>query len=89
MAQYFQSRMDRQDDPGFDSYCDSDSDLRLTVLRKDEEYYVFVWREEHKAELLRTLGRFAGNPDLSFSWYDAAIVSQKVRGNTVDADIGF
>ena len=33
----------------------------------------------HKA--LRTLGRFASNPELSFTWYDAAVLSQKVRHN--------
>ena len=25
------------------------------------------------------LGRYASNPDLSFSWYDAAVLSQKIR----------
>jgi hypothetical protein len=28
---------------------------------------------------LRTLGRFASNPELSFTWYDAAVLSQKIR----------
>jgi len=28
---------------------------------------------------MQTLGRFAGDPELSFSWYDAAVLSQKVR----------
>jgi hypothetical protein len=28
---------------------------------------------------LRTLGRFASNPELSMTWYDAAVLSQKVR----------
>jgi hypothetical protein len=25
------------------------------------------------------LGRFASNPELSFTWYDAAVLSQKIR----------
>lgn len=25
------------------------------------------------------LGRYASNPNLSFSWYDAALLSQKMR----------
>jgi hypothetical protein len=25
------------------------------------------------------LGRHASNPELSFSWYDAAVLSQKIR----------
>jgi hypothetical protein len=28
---------------------------------------------------LQTLGRYAADPELSFTWYDAAILSQKVR----------
>jgi len=28
---------------------------------------------------LRLLGRYASNPELSFSWYDAAVLSQKIR----------
>ena len=30
-------------------------------------------------ELLQTLGRYAADPDLNFSWYDAAVMSQRVR----------
>ena len=33
-------------------------------------------------ETLRVLGRYASNPDLSFSWYDAAVLSQKIRQQT-------
>ncbi len=46
---------------------------------KGEERYVFLFDDAHKAEVLRTLGRFASNPELSFTWYDAAVLSQKVR----------
>jgi len=28
------------------------------------------------------LGRYASNPELSFSWYDAAVLSQKIRQAT-------
>jgi hypothetical protein len=36
-----------------------------------------------RAETLRTLGRFASNPQLSFTWYDAAVLSQKIRQETL------
>jgi hypothetical protein len=29
--------------------------------------------------VLQTLGRFAANEELSFSWYDAAVLTQKVQ----------
>ena len=34
---------------------------------------------EPYAETLRVLGRYASNPELSFTWYDAAVLSQKIR----------
>jgi hypothetical protein len=40
---------------------------------------VFLYDDASRAETLRTLGRYASNPDLSFTWYDAAVLSQKIR----------
>jgi hypothetical protein len=54
-------------------------DLNVLALVKGEERYVFLFDDGNRAEALRTLGRFASNPDLSFSWYDAAVLSQKIR----------
>ena len=51
----------------------------MLALVKGSERYVFLYTEDNRVETLRTLGRFASNPDLSFSWYDAAVLSQKVR----------
>jgi len=55
------------------------SDINVLALVKGEERYVFLFDDAHRAECLRTLGRFASNPELTFSWYDAAVLSQKVR----------
>ena len=54
-------------------------DLNVLALVKGEERYVFLFDDDNRAEALRTLGRFASNPDLTFSWYDAAVLSQKIR----------
>ena len=54
-------------------------DINVLALVKGEERYVFLFDDAHKAEVLRVLGRFASNPELSFTWYDAAVLSQKVR----------
>jgi hypothetical protein len=50
------------------------------ISKKGEDYYIFVYDNcgKSRAEILRTLGRFASNPQLSFTWYDAEIVSRKV-----------
>jgi hypothetical protein len=46
---------------------------------KGAERYVFLYDDASRAETLRTLGRYASNPELSFTWYDAAVLSQKIR----------
>jgi hypothetical protein len=54
-------------------------DINVLALVKGEERYVFLYNEANKAETLRVLGRYASNPELSFTWYDAAVLSQKIR----------
>jgi hypothetical protein len=54
-------------------------DLNVLALVKGKERYIFLYDDDRRAETLRTLGRFASNPELSFSWFDAAVLSQKVR----------
>jgi hypothetical protein len=53
--------------------------INVVALVKDSERYVFLYDAESTSTLLQTLGRFAGDPELSFSWYDAAVLSQRVR----------
>ncbi len=48
-------------------------------LVKGKERYVFLFDDGHRGDALRTLGRFASNPELSFTWYDAAVLSQRIR----------
>ena len=54
-------------------------DINVLALVKGDERYVFLYDDASRAEALRTLGRFASNPELSFSWYDAAVLSQRIR----------
>lgn len=60
-------------------------DINVLALVKGAERYVFLYDDASRAETLRVLGRYASNPDLSFTWYDAAVLSQKIRqeGNKV------
>jgi hypothetical protein len=53
--------------------------MNVLALVKGSERYVFLYDDESLRSLLQTLGRYAADPELSFSWYDAAILSQKVR----------
>lgn len=54
-------------------------DINVIALVKGCERYVFLYTDDQKCEALRSLGRFATCPKLSFSWYDAAMVSQRIR----------
>lgn len=61
-------------------------DINVLALVKGSERYVFLFDDNHRAETLRTLGRYASNPELSFTWYDAAVLSQKIRQTTESQD---
>ena len=61
-------------------------EVNVLALVKGTERYVFLYTDECRADTLRTLGRYASDPELSFTWYDAACLSQKVReGRTTAA----
>ena len=62
-------------------------DINVLALVKGSERYVFLYDDASRAETLKTLGRYASNPDLSFTWYDAAVLSQKIRQSTTPAPI--
>jgi hypothetical protein len=54
-------------------------DINVLALVKGKERYIFLFDDDNRAEALRTLGRYASNQELSFTWYDAAVLSQKIR----------
>lgn len=53
--------------------------VNVIALVKDGERYVFLFDRESAPQLLQTLGKHAADPELNFSWYDAAVLSQRVR----------
>jgi len=62
-------------------------DINVLALVKGNERYIFLFDDASRAEALRTLGRYASNPELSFTWYDAAVLSQKIRQATAQAPV--
>ena len=56
-------------------------DVNVLALVKGSERYIFLYDDDNRAATLRMLGRYASNPELNFTWYDAAVLSQKVRQN--------
>lgn len=53
--------------------------INVAAIVSGGHTWVFVFRDDKRAECLRTLGRFASNKDLTFTWYDAARLSQAIR----------
>lgn len=51
----------------------------LITLMHGDELYAWTYDDESTAELLRDIGRKASNPELNFTWYDAAKLSQVIR----------
>ncbi len=54
-------------------------DINVLAMVKGSERYVFLFDDSSRAETLRVLGRYASDPELSFSWQDAAVLSQRIR----------
>lgn len=61
--------------------------VNVLALVKDSERYIFLYDEESSEELLQTLGRYASDKELSFTWYDAAVLSQRVRRLRREAEL--
>ncbi len=59
-------------------YPQADDTLILGILKGCEQYFLF-YDHESQGVALRTLGRWASNPELSFTRYDSAELSNKMR----------
>lgn len=58
--------------------------MNVLTLAKDGEAYVFHF--DSLAMFRETCGRFASDPELSFTWYDAAVLSQRARRMKVEGE---
>jgi hypothetical protein len=60
---------------------DQTREVLFVKFRKGEERYVFCGDKtaENVRELLRVFGKMASRSDLSFTWYDCAVLSHRVR----------
>ena len=56
-----------------------DREINVLALVKGEERFIFLFDDQNRDETLRQLARFAADPELEFSWYDAAMLSRKIR----------
>ncbi|MFK7778402.1 MAG: hypothetical protein QM501_09850 [Gimesia sp.] len=61
--------------------------MNVVALVKESERYVFLYDDDSSSQMLQTLGQYAADKELSFTWYDAAVMSQKVRKLRREAEL--
>lgn len=61
-------------------------DVNVLALVKGQERYLFLYGDSQQSDALRALGRQASNPELSFTWYDAAVLSRRIRNEAQTAE---
>ncbi len=54
-------------------------ELNVLALIKGNERYVYVYDDDSRSDLIDALRNQAADPGLSFSWFDAAVLTEKAR----------
>jgi hypothetical protein len=53
--------------------------VNVLALVRDGQKYIFLYDDSSVQQVLSQLAEFASDPELDFTWYDAATLSQRVR----------
>jgi len=61
-------------------------EFNVLALIKGQERYIYVYDDASRRELLDSFRDQAADPDLSFSWFDAAVLSDKAREQALSPD---
>lgn len=59
--------------------ADTTDRQQVVAFMKGIERYIFVYERGDEQTVYQTLGRFAGDARLSLSWWDAAVLTQRIR----------
>ena len=54
-------------------------DVNIVSCVVKSDHYIFIFDWQNRANTLRTLGRYASNKDLNFTWKSAAAIAEKIR----------
>lgn len=58
--------------------------VNVLAMVKGEQRYVFIYTDENRKSIMGQMGKFAADPELDFSWYDAALCQRRVREESHD-----
>jgi hypothetical protein len=53
--------------------------VNVLALVRDGQKYIFLYDDNSVQQVMSQLAEFAADPELDFTWYDAATLSQRVR----------
>jgi hypothetical protein len=54
-------------------------ELNILALIKGNERYVFIYDDDSRTDVIDAFRDQAADPRLSFSWFDAAVLTDKAR----------
>ena len=58
-----------------------EGEIRVLALQKASETYVWLYDDATLPDALRTIVRFAANPELSLTWWDADYLAKVILAN--------
>jgi hypothetical protein len=61
-------------------------ELSILALLKGKERYLFVYDDESREDVLNAIRDQAARPTLTFSWFDAAILTERARQQMREAE---
>lgn len=56
-----------------------ETEINVLALVKGDEKFIFLFDDTNRDATLRQLAHFAADPEVNFSWYDAATLCRKIR----------
>jgi hypothetical protein len=65
-----------------------DLGCQLMAISRNGETFAVWYERNDPTSAMRMLGRWASDPELSFSWYEAALMSEQVRQLAIADGIG-
>jgi hypothetical protein len=54
-------------------------DLNVLALMKGQERFIFVYDDESRDQLVAAVRDAAADPNVSLSWFDAAVLTERAR----------
>lgn len=61
-------------------------EFNVLALIKGQERYIYVYDDASRRELIDSFRDHAADPHLSFSWFDAAVLTDKARAQAQTPD---